>query len=33
MSFSYFSTPLSYIKDTLDNRKSNNIEVSKLNVT
>ena len=31
MSFSYFSTPLSYIKDTLDNRKSNNIEVSKLN--
>ena len=31
MSFSYFSSPLSYIKDTLDNRKSNNIEVSKLN--
>ena len=32
MSFSYFSTPLGYIKETLDNRKGNIIDVSKLNV-
>ena len=31
MSFSYFSTPLGYIKETLDNRKGNIIDVSKLN--